>query len=479
MKINYIAIILLLGSLAAQAQNTTATKTFTVQQCIDYALQNATGVQNAILDEQSAQAKVRETIGLGLPQVSGSISVQHSPTLQRFFGTYVPTDPGKPESTFGINNTQAQQLGVNPGDVFAAQNFFQLQSAGDANLSINQLIFNGSYIVGIQASNAFKELAVKQANKAKGDIAADVAKSYFNVLINRDRLRLFAANLSRLDTLYRNTVEMNKNGFVEKIEVDRLKVSLNNLNSEYDNIKNLNTLSMRLLKFQMNYPLDQPLALEGEIEDVLGIVIEPVVDEVAYSNRPDYQVLMANKGLQELNMKNKYAELLPTIGAFANLGMSTQSPNFSGLFSTESDFTEVDAVGPDKWYGYSTVGLRLNWNIFTGFQKRYQIQQQKIELEKIDNSVDQFENMIEMEVVETGLSLKNALSKLEVQRENRELADEIYRISQIKYEAGVGSNIEVVDADSALKEAQTNYYNALFEAIIARIDLNMALGINK
>ena len=459
--------------MATQAQNTTATTTFTVQQCIDYALENATGVQNALLDEQSAQAKVRETIGIGLPQVSGSLSAQHSPELQRFYGRYSPA------ASIGPTAEQAVQAGINPGDVFAAQNFFQLQSAGDANLTINQLIFNGSYIVGIQASNAYKELAVKQANKAKGDIAADVAKSYFNVLINRDRLALFTTNLARLDTLYRNTLAMNENGFVEKIEVDRLKVSLNNLRSEQQNIKNLNVLAMRLLKFQMSYPLDQPLDLAGQIEDVLGAVIEPIEDDLTYSNRPDYQILMANQKLQELNLKNKYAEALPAIGAFASLGYSTQSPTFGGIFTTESDFSEVGGVGPDKWYGYSTVGLRLSWNLFTGLQRNYQIQQQKIELEKIDNNVDQFESMIQMEVVDASLTLSNALERLDVQRENKELAARIYNISQIKYEEGVGSNLEVVDADNGLKEAQTNYYNALFAAIIAKIDLNMALGINK
>ncbi len=136
-------------------------------------------------------------------------------------------------------------------------------------------------------------------------------------------------------------------------------------------------------------------------------------------------------------------------------------------------------LGPDKWYNYSTVGLRLSWNIFTGLQRNYQIQQQQIELEKIENNVAQFENMIEVEVVDARLTLSNALDRLAVQRENKELAERIYQISQIKYEEGVGSNLEVVDADNGLKEAQTNYYNSLFEAIIAKIDLSMALGVNK
>lgn len=448
-------------------------KAFSVEDCVNYALENATSLKNATLDEKIAEARIKETIGIGLPQISGSIAAQHNPTLPRFFAEY------NPASSIGLTPNQAQQLGVSQGDVYAARNFFQLQSGGDASLSINQLIFNGSYIVGLQASKAYKELSVNQKAETVGRVKADVAKAYFNVLINRDRLALFTVNLARLDTLYRNTIQLNKNGFAEDIEVDRLKVSLNNLKSEQSNFENLNLLSIRLLKFQMSYPLNEPLELSGTIEDVLSLPLGEEMNDINYQNRSDYRVLMSNKQLQELNIKNKYAEALPTIGAFANLGYSTQSPTFSGVFSTNSDFNEQQGVGPDSWYNYSQVGLSLNWNMFTGLQRNYQIQQQKIELEKINNSVDQFESLIEVEVIETSLTLKNALSRLEVQKENSELAEKIYRITQLKYEEGVGSNLEVVEADNALKEAQTNYYNALFEAVVAKIDLNLALGSNE
>ncbi|MFT6867229.1 MAG: outer membrane protein [Cyclobacteriaceae bacterium] len=475
MKFKIFGLLFFLASIVSSAQVAKAQTddaVFDMQQCIDYAVEHSTDMKNAILDEQSADSKVRETIGIGLPQVNGSVSVQKSPTLQRFYGQY------SPNSTIGPTADQALQAGINDGDVFAAENFFQLKGAGDANLSINQLIFNGSYIVGLQASNTYKELSIKQKIKTKGDVTSDVAKSYFNVLINQDRLRLFEANLARLDTLYHNTVEMQKSGFAEQIDVDRLKVSLNNLKSEQENVKNLNILSMRLLKFQMNYPLDQQLKLSGSIEDVLSMSIGEIREDVAYMDRPDYQVLMTNRKLQELNIKNKYAEALPSIGAFATLGYSTQSPTFTGLFSTESNFSAVSGIGPDQWYKYSTVGLRLSWNLFSGMQRSFQIQQEKIELEKLENNIDQFEYAINMEVKEAALTLENALQKFEVQKENTELAERIFRITQLKYEEGVGSNFEVVEADSALKEAQTNYYNSLFEAIIAKIDLNMALGRN-
>lgn len=458
----------------AKGQQEETSGEFSVENCIEYALEHGTSVKNATLDEQSAEAKIKETIGIGLPQVTGTVGVQYSPTLQRFFGEYTGE-----EGALGPNATEAAQLGITTGDIFASENFFQQKGAGDASLGIQQLIFNGSYIVGVKASKAYKELAVRQKNKTIGDVKVDVSKAYFNVLINQDRLRLFSANVTRLDTLYQNTKELYKHGFAEEIEVDRLKVSLNNLMSEQENLINLNVLSIRLLKFQMNYPLDKELKLSGSVEDILKYPISISDTQVEYENRPDYQVLLAQRKLQELNVQNKYAEVLPTIGAFANLGYSTQSPNFSGIFTTDGNFEEQPSIGPDSWYGYSNFGFNLTWNIFTGLQKNYQIQQEKIALTQLNNSIDQFQNLIEVEVKDAGLTLKNAIKRYEIQKENIEISEKVYRISQLKYEQGVGSNLEVIEADASLKDSQSNYYNALFEMILARIDLNSALGQNQ
>lgn len=462
----FITAILLSFGLRAQ-QGSSA---MSLEACIEYALANNAEMKNAALDEKSAVMQVKETRGIGLPQISGSAVVQKAPTLQRFFGEYDPA------TTFAVTPDQASQIGLNTGDIFAAENFFQLQSVGDASLGVNQIIFNGSYIVALKASRTFKELSIKQKEETRVALIEKVSKAYYDVLINRERLNLFTANLTRLDTLYRNTRELYKNGFAEEIDVDRLKVSLNNLKSDRDNIVNLNTISMTLLKFQMGYPLEQSLELSGTFDDVIGATIARNDGQVKYDERPEYQTLLVNRKLQELNIKNKYAEALPTLSGFANLGVSTQSQSFGGLFSTQSDFEGVDQLGPDSWYRYSAIGLSLNWNIFTGLQRRFQIQREKVSLEQLDNGISQYQSLIDLEVQNSRLALQNAVQKIEVQRENMELADKVFRVTQIKYQEGIGSNLEVVEADTALKEAQTNYYNALYDAIIARIDLQKALG---
>jgi len=464
-KIPISVILLLLGSYGFSQTNT-----FDLEECMSYAVENEATSKNASLDEEIAELRVKETVGIGLPQINGTGTVQYNPNLPRFFSAYDST------SGFGIPRDVAQDIGIQQGELYGAENFFQLKSSGDVNLSASQLIFNGSYIVGLQASRTYKELARKQKEYTQRELKAAIAKAYFNVLINDERLVLYKSNLERMENLYKETQALYENGFAEKIEVDRLKVTLNNAQTQKSNYEALSDLSMQLLKFQMNYPLDKPLELEGSIADIVNGEIQNIPQVYDLNNRSDYQSLVTNKKLQELNLKNLYAGALPVISAFGTIGSSTQSRTFGGVFSTQSDFNEVPGVGPDKWYSYSAVGFRLNWSLFTGLQRNYQIQQQKVEVKKLENNLSQFESQVQMEVEQQGVLLSNANKNLEIQKENMELAQNIFDIAEIKYKEGVGSSLEVVNADNELKQSQTNYFNALFDAVIAKIDLTRAVG---
>lgn len=463
----------------AQGQAVPTGQTFTLQQCIDYALENSIAAKNAAVDERIAQSKVRETIGIGLPQVSGSATITHNTKLQRFFqtkqvaGSFSGNDPNDP----------AFLPGVAGDDVVAAQNFFQLPSSGDASISVNQIIFNGSYIVGLQASKAYKDLAVKSTVQTKEQIIQQVTKAYYTVLINKERAKLFSSNIARVDTLLRNTRAMNKSGFAEQIDVDRIQVTLNNLITERDKFNNMDLLGIELLKFQMNYPMDQPLQVSGSILDIRIDSTAATGNEMNYKNRPDYQLLQANRKLQELNVRNQYAANVPSLSAFLNAGYMTQARNISGLFKTETDFSQVpdeqirqSGLGTDKWYDYSMFGLKLTVPIFTGGQTAFKIQQQKLELLKINNNFRTLESSIDLEVKQTSLNFENALKTLQAQQQNMDLAGNVARITKIKYEQGVGSNLEVTDAEDSLRQAQTNYYSALFDAMVAKVDLDKAYG---
>src|ERR1041385_4210846 len=210
------------------------TQSFTLDQCIDYALKNSIYVQNAILDQKIASAKVKETVGIGLPQITATGNITHNEKLQRFFA----------QSQVAQNFSGGAPIaGTKPTDVVAMQSFFQLKNSGVGTININQLIFNGSYFVGLQASKTFKELSEKTANQTKESIIQQVTKAYYNVLINKERSELFTNNIARVDSLLRNTIALNKNGLAESIDVDRIQVAYNNLKAEQEKFLRLNELS--------------------------------------------------------------------------------------------------------------------------------------------------------------------------------------------------------------------------------------------
>lgn len=202
----------------------------------------------------------------------------------------------------------------------------------------------------------------------------------------------------------------------------------------------------------------------------------PLFTNWNYTDRPDYQVLLANKKLQVLNVKNNYAAGIPVLSAFANAGYSTQSPNVSGLFQTRTSIDDNGQIGPDKWYSYSVFGISLSVPIFSGLQRTFKIQQEKLMLQKIENGERQLRSRIDMEIKEALNKYVSSMETLKWQKENMDLSAKIARVTRIKYSEGVGSNIEVVEAESSLRESQVNYYHALFDAMIARIDLIKALG---
>jgi len=459
--------------LGANAQ-TASPSAFTLDDCIKFALENTIDVKNARVDEQIAQAKVREITGIGLPQIDGSVAVQHNQKLPRFFAQYQIAQGFGGEDENG--NPNIDYPGVEPTDVVASQNFFQLPSSGNAGVTINQLLFNTTYLVGLKAAGTYKELAQKNSEQTQIQVIEGVTKAYYAVLVNNERIALFDGNIARVDSLLRTTTALNQNGFAEAIDVDRTQVTLNNLKSERLKFLNLQNLSLGLLKFQMNYPMDKDLNVAGSLSDLK--VNENLFNEYEegwdYKNRIEYKILDTQRRLQELDIKNQQSHSYPSLVGFANLGYSTQSTDIGGVFKTNTNISDNGIIGPDKWYQYSTFGVSLRVPIFSGLQRTYQTQQAKLTLLKIENSFTSLRQGIDLSIQQNTIVYKNALETFRSQRENMELADRVARVTKIKYQQGVGSNIEVTDAESSLRESQVNYYNALFDAILAKIDLDRA-----
>lgn len=421
---------------------------FSLQQSIEYALKNSPNYLNAELDQKSAEHKRKEVAGLGLPQINGSIDIKDY--------LEIPTSllPG--------------QIFGGPAGSFIPVKFGTKYNA-TAGVSASQLLFSSDYIFGLKASKEFINLSRISVTRSKADLVAQVSKAYYNVIINKERAKILDINITRWKKTLDDTKASNKEGFSELIEVERLEVLYNNLAIEKEKIDRLIILSETLLKFQMGYKLQDPIVLTDGINVESGN-FEELGTKVDVTKRPDYQLLKAQQNLLDLDVKRLKWGYLPTLAAYGSYQYNKQRNEFDFFSSSNNDPT-------NKWFKIALIGATLNVNIFDGLQRHHKIQQAKITALKNQNTIKNIEMFAEFEANSASVSYNNAYSSLLIQKKNTDLAQHILDVAQKKYDAGVGTNLEVVLAESSLKEAQTNYFNSVYDMIVAKIDYQKAIGI--
>jgi len=429
-------------SLRAQQNNTGQTYRFNLQKCIEYAYEHHDSLKNAKLDIENADYKVKEIFGSGLPQVSGNVSLQDYLKLPtsllpgEFFGkpgTFVPVKFGvKYQSSLGLN--------------------------------IDQLIFDGSYLVGLQASKTYKELSERNYNRTKIATNVAVTKAYYQVLVSGEQLKLLDANITQLKQLLSQTTELNKQGFAEKIDVDRLTVQQSNLVTTHDNVERLLAFGYQVLKFQIGMPVNENLIIEDRIENIKfeSEATLTKTDTTAYRGRIEYSLLETQKKLNELDLKRYKSQYIPSFSAFGNTSLNYQNNRFGDLYSQNFPMT--------------LVGLKINVPIFSGWQRFYRVKQAQVNVLKTQNILDYVKNAINLEMDMARTQYINSVASLNNQKQNMDLASEILRVANIKYGQGLGSNIEVTQAQTLLEQSQNNYIQALYNALISKVDIEKASG---
>ena len=420
---------------------------FTLEESIGYALENNVQLKNALLEIRTSRATVGETTAAGLPQITGNANVNKN--------LIVPSQPF-PAIFFDPDAEEGEFVPVQ----------FSPEYSGNLSVTVTQMIFNGSYFVGLQAARTYRQLSEFDKVKTENDVIEHVKKAYYSVLVSEERRELVQANLNRMDTLLRETRVMNEEGFVEKIDVSRIQVQYNNLKTELDKAATAKEVSIHLLKLQLGMPMNQPLELAQTISDLEDTFDPGIILAEEGTRRIELDQLQTNLELANLDLKNNQAQYLPRLDANLNYSRLGFGSSLKEIFNS-------------AWYPGSVLGVSLEIPIFDGLAKSYKIQKNRVQIKQFENQLYEQEQRIVSEKFESRENLKNSLNALEVQLENRELAMEVFSTAKIKYQEGIGSNLEVVEADAALKEAETNYYAALYDALIARVDLEKALGILK
>ncbi|MCK5469908.1 MAG: TolC family protein [Cyclobacteriaceae bacterium] len=423
----------------------------TLKECLEYAFEHNENIIIANLEIDASKAKTGEYLSAGFPQIDATASINKNFILRKAFLPKSFMVPGAPEGEF-------------------IEIAFGTPYDGDMGVNLNQMIFNGSYFVGVKASKTFQELSRKDHIKSKIDVTEAVTKAYYSVLVNQMLLETIVSNYQRLDSLVRETSIMQENGFVELLDLNRTKVEYNNIKTQKSNAERAVEISKALLKFQMGMPVVNSIEITDKLSDLNFNVEEELKMAYSHQRRIEYSRLETSKQLAELEMKNNKVQYLPNIDLFFSWGMNAGVSEFNKL----GDFSNRMV-----WPTYQLAGLSFTLPIFDGLYKSKKIQQNKIKLQQLDYQRQMLENSIEMEVNQMRKTLIMNLDQLQNQEENAELAASVYNQTKIKYQEGVGTNLEVIEADNAYKQAQSNYFNALFDALIAHVDYQKALGILK
>ncbi|RFZ84630.1 TolC family protein [Mucilaginibacter terrenus] len=427
----------------AQTQQTPHTFNFSVQEAVDYALSHKDTAINAGLDVKSADYRVKEIIGQGFPQISGAA------TFQDYLKVPTTLLPGE---FFG-----------QPAGTFIPVKF-GVKYQSNLALTLSQLLFDPSYIIGLQGRKTYKELYERSYQNTRIDITAKVTKAYYQVLVSNEQVKLLDANIAQLSEQVKQTTAQNKQGFVEKIDVDRISVQYNNLVTTRENTLRLLALNYQLLKFQLGMSADDVLTLRDDLTSVPleQNVAETVTDSTFYKNRIEYKLSESNLKLTEFDLKRQKAQFLPTLSANASYASSYQNNSFGNLYSTS--------------FPSSYIGLTLNVPIFSGFQRTNRVKQAAIVVEKNRNLLNGLKNGLTLQAESARIMYFNSIQSLNNQKRNQDLAREVLRVSKIKYQQGVGSSIEVTQAQTALETADNQYIQSLYDALVSRVDLNRAYG---
>ncbi len=430
---------------------------FTLDKAVEYALNNSTEIINAKLKVLDAKKQKIETRAIGLPKLSTSagynyfidIPTQLMPDFlsPAIYGVLLKE---------GLVNHPAQSSG----------NLFPVQFGQKHNLTlsadINSLIFSGEYIVALKTSKVFEDFSLKEMQNVEKSITDKTTEAYLPALLIKENIKILDKNISNLKKMKDEMDEMYKEGFVEKLDADRIKLSLENLKVERENLARQIDIVKNALKLVIGYPVKDTLILNDDVESLLNKIDDSVLfTSLTFENRPDYKMLEKSLELQDLNIKRYKSQYLPTLAGF-------------GSYSQKMTGNNSDDI---KWYPSTLVGLQLKFNIFDGLGRKAKVQRAKISMDIAKNNLQNLKNVISMQVDNARAAYQNAIERLDSRMENLKLAQRIYDTTKIKYKEGVGSSVELTQAEQSLYQAQSNMLKAKYDLLNAKIKLKSALGL--
>jgi outer membrane protein TolC len=418
---------------------------FKLGQAIDYAIERNSQLDIDKLDIEDADAQILEYWSTGIPKLNGSIDYQHFVDIP-------------------VSLVPAEFFGGMPGEFAEVQ--FGTNNRLEGALELSALLFDGGFFVGLKAQRLYKELRKRELVQSETEVRYNVTKAFLNVLVATENTRILDNNIENLQANLKEAKANLEAGFIEKLDVDRIRLSLSTLESQRQSVEGNALVAKNLLKFQMGYPIDKEIQVEGDLNEIFSsaLVDEVEVDKpIDVEERIEFQI--ANKGLElsQVDINRLRAGYLPTLTGFASASRSLQ----------RNDLFDDSEAG---WLPATIVGVNMSFSLFDGFNRRAKIQRAKITQERTRKEISQLERSITLEVRNARIKYNNAQNQSVNAKQNLDLAEEIFRTSKIKFDEGVGSSVELRQAESDYYSAQSNHINAMYDLLDAYTELQKALG---
>lgn len=413
----------------AKAQSDSA-YSFTLVEAQEYAINHFFVSKNAELDIEIAKKKIWETTAIGLPQVSGKVEYTHLPII--------------PEMESPIPNMEPIKMGV-PNQV-------------SYNVMVNQIIFSGEYIVGLQASKVYKAFASENYDKVKIDLRESIAGTYYSIKIIGENVKVLKETLENLKLNFNHTQKFFEQGLVEDTDVDQLSLVLKRTENSLRTIERQKEYLEKLFKYQVGLKTDSKIELSENIESLIEKNIIPDANYVFnLSENIDYKLLSTQESLQNLSMRREKSTFLPSVSAFYQYNDQFEQPDF------DMNIKHI-------------IGVNLAIPIFSSGMKLSKVSQAKMELYKAQNMKEQEAQRLTISAEQSQYDYKIALQNYYNEKENFELSERVFNKTTIRFKEGVVSALDLSMVNNQYLEAQLSLSTATQELLMAKIAIDKAFN---
>lgn len=403
----------------------------TLQACIQYALTHQPVVKQAKLDEDITEYTIKGKLADWYPQIGVDYSLNHYlkiPTSY-FNGNYVQ---------LGVENNSA------------------------ALFQWNQNLFTRDLLLAGRTARDVRKQAKQNTESYRIDVVANVTKAYYGMLLTERQIDVLDEDVVRLERSLKDAYNQYQGGIVDKTDYKRATISLNNTRAQRKTAAEQLKASEAQLRQLMGYPVNGPLPLVYDtVQMIQNIQLDTTVT-VTYNNRVEMQLLETQKTLLDAQLKYNKWSFIPTVSAFANYNFNYLNPEFSKLYNNNVPSSQV--------------GLKVSLPIFQGSKRIYNIRQAELQIKRNDLDIENLRNQINTEYTQAMATYKGNLNQFYVMKENVDLAQEVYTLIEMQYREGVKTYLEVITAQTDLRSAQLNYYNAMYTVLSSKVDLQRSLG---